>query len=130
MDIQGHYTANTTYFLPSADPCLLAILNSFLMTYFYKASYAVFRGGYLRFFEQYLRELPIATCSDAKSHEKIASLADQMHRLHKRLQTANTDHDRTILQRQITATDKQIDNLVYKLYGLTKEEIAIVEANA
>ena len=32
-----------------------------------------------------------------------------------------------VSQRQIDATDKQIDQLVYELYGLTKEEIGIVE---
>jgi len=32
-----------------------------------------------------------------------------------------------LLQRQIEATDKQIDRLVYELYGLTEEEIGIVE---
>jgi hypothetical protein len=31
------------------------------------------------------------------------------------------------IQRQIDATDKQIDTLVYELYGLTEEEIKIVE---
>jgi len=35
--------------------------------------------------------------------------------------------DKTRIQRQIDATDKQIDKLVYDLYGLTEEEIAIVE---
>ena len=34
---------------------------------------------------------------------------------------------KTILQRQIDATDNQIDYLVYELYGLTEEEIKIVE---
>ena len=38
-----------------------------------------------------------------------------------------TDHDKTLLQRQIAATDKEIDRLVYDLYGLTEDEIAIVE---
>ena len=33
------------------------------------------------------------------------------------------------LQRQIDATDKQIDKLVYKLYGLTEEEIKIIEGS-
>ena len=37
------------------------------------------------------------------------------------------EQNRTLLQRQIDATDRQIDNLVYELYGLTDEEIAIVE---
>jgi len=32
-----------------------------------------------------------------------------------------------MIQRQIDATDRQIDKLVYELYGLTPEEIAIVE---
>jgi hypothetical protein len=31
------------------------------------------------------------------------------------------------LQRQIETTDRQIDQLVYQLYGLTEEEIRIVE---
>ena len=33
----------------------------------------------------------------------------------------------TSLQTQIAATDRQIDRLVYDLYGLTEEEIKIVE---
>ena len=32
-----------------------------------------------------------------------------------------------ILQRQIEATDRQIDQLVYQLYGLTDEEVALIE---
>jgi len=35
--------------------------------------------------------------------------------------------DRKLYQRQIEATDEEIDALVYELYGLTEEEIAIVE---
>ena len=35
--------------------------------------------------------------------------------------------DRTLLERQIAATDREIDRLVYELYGLTEEEIGIVE---
>jgi len=40
---------------------------------------------------------------------------------------AKTPHEKTTLQRQIEATDKQIDGLVYELYGLTEEDIAIVK---
>jgi hypothetical protein len=35
--------------------------------------------------------------------------------------------DKTLYERQIEATDRQIDGLVYELYGLTEEEIAMVE---
>jgi hypothetical protein len=40
---------------------------------------------------------------------------------------AKSPHEQESLQRQIVATDKQIDALVYELYGLTEEEIRIVE---
>ena len=38
-----------------------------------------------------------------------------------------TPHEQTTLERQIEATDRQIDALVYELYALTEEEIEIVE---
>ena len=47
--------------------------------------------------------------------------------LHQKLEDAKTDHDKALIQRQIEATDKQIDRLVYELYGLTDDEIKIVE---
>ena len=43
------------------------------------------------------------------------------------LAAAKIAHEQTTLQRQIEATDRQIDALVYELYGLTEEEIKIVE---
>jgi hypothetical protein len=43
------------------------------------------------------------------------------------LPKAKTAHEKTAIERQIQATDKQIDQLVYELYGLTKKEIRIVE---
>jgi len=36
-------------------------------------------------------------------------------------------HEQTAIQRQIDTTDRQIDQLVYELYGLTKKEIRIVK---
>jgi hypothetical protein len=50
-----------------------------------------------------------------------------MRNLHKALPKAKTEHEKTATERQIAATDKQIDQLVYELYGLTEEEIRIVE---
>jgi hypothetical protein len=47
--------------------------------------------------------------------------------LHRQLAAARTATDKTALQRQIDATDRQIDRLVYELYGLTEEEIGVVE---
>ena len=53
--------------------------------------------------------------------------SDQMLDLHKQLSAAKMSHDKTAIQRQIDATDRRIDRLVYDLYNLTDEEIHIVE---
>jgi hypothetical protein len=45
----------------------------------------------------------------------------------KQLQQAKTESDKNYLQRKFDTLDKQIDQLVYQLYGLTEEEIKIVE---
>ena len=47
--------------------------------------------------------------------------------LHKQLPKAKTPYEQESLKRTIAATDSQIDALVYELYGLTREEIAVVE---
>jgi predicted nucleic acid-binding Zn-ribbon protein len=60
----------------------------------------------------------------------MVSLVDRMLDLNKQLSAAKGEHERTLLQRQIEATDRQIDALVYELYGLTEEEIRIVEKGA
>ena len=57
----------------------------------------------------------------------MVSLVENMLDLHKRLSESKTGHEKTLLSRQIEATDRQIDRLVYELYGLTEEEIAIFE---
>jgi adenine-specific DNA-methyltransferase len=45
----------------------------------------------------------------------------------KQLHSAKTDKDKTYYERKCESLDKQIDSEVYKLYGLTEEEIKIVE---
>ena len=43
------------------------------------------------------------------------------------LQAVKTSHDKDTLQRQINATDRKIDRLVYEFYDLTGDEIRLVE---
>ena len=47
--------------------------------------------------------------------------------LHKKLPAAKTPHAKEFIDRDIAATDRRIDELVYELYGLTEKEIRIVE---
>jgi hypothetical protein len=49
--------------------------------------------------------------------------------MHKRLAFAKSDADRGRLERAIKTTDRKIDALVYELYGLSEEEIRVVEGD-
>ncbi len=135
LDDVGYYGANTTYFIPRRDYYLLGLLNSGIGQFFFVRTCAGLEGKndvYLRFFGQYLEGFPIRTIdfddpADRAGHDRMVALVDQMLTLHKELPAATTDHEQTLIRRRIDATDRQIDALVYELYGLTPEEIAVVE---
>jgi hypothetical protein len=105
----------------------LGIMNSALLNWYFKVSYNI-----VNIDPRYLKMVPVhaidfSTSADKSHHDKIVALVEEMLSLNKQLATAKTDHEKTALQRQIDATDGQIDKLVYELYGLTEEEIRIVE---
>jgi type I restriction-modification system DNA methylase subunit len=112
---------------------LLGLLNSRLISwYFLNRSQIAQRDDFPKIVLKESRSLPIIpiNCSnptDKACYDKMISLVDQMLSLNKKLPAAKTDHEKTSLQRQIDATDRQIDQLIYELYGLTEEEIRIVE---
>jgi len=58
----------------------------------------------------------------------MVGLVERMLSLHKQLPEAKTPHEQESLKRAIEATDNHIDALVYELYGLTEEEIEVVES--
>ena len=57
----------------------------------------------------------------------MVELVERMLDLHKQLAETRMPQAQTLLKRQIEATDRQIDRLVYELYELTEEEISIIE---
>ena len=57
----------------------------------------------------------------------MVAFVEKMLVLHQQVQAAKSDAARERIEREIHVTDEQIDALVYELYGLTKEEIKIVE---
>ena len=63
FDESGLFSTNTTYFIPTSDLYLLALLNSRVIFYYLKHICAVLgeadQRGRLRFFSQYMEELPI-----------------------------------------------------------------------
>lgn len=112
----------------------LGILNSKVLWWFLQKTGTVLRGGYFRFKTNYLRPFPIVTCDMSKHaerarHDHVVELVDRMLDLHERLRQAKAPQDKTSLERQIGATDAQINRIVYELYGLTSEEVQIVEGS-
>ena len=58
-------------------------------------------------------------------HDKLVLLVERMLALHK--QTPCTPQEQEMVKREIESTDTRIDRLVYELYGLTEDEVKIVE---
>lgn len=115
-----------------ASKYVLGLLNSRVLDRYLKQVSTRLRGGFFRYFAQYLAQLPIRPIdfddpSDRARHDKMVCLVQRMLDLHQRLAAARTAHQQTVLQRDIRYTDQRIDRLVYELYGLTGEEIRIVE---
>jgi type I restriction-modification system DNA methylase subunit len=105
---------------------LLGIINSWLITWYHqKRNPKSQKGLFPKVLVSDLKNLPIVF--DHHAQEKLVALVEKMLTLHQQLAAAKTPQDSTLLQRQIDATDKQIDQLVYQLYGLNDEEIALVE---
>ena len=88
------------------------------------------RGGWYSYESRYIHKLPIRRIDlnnpkDVKQHYRMVALVERMLELHKR--TPQTSQEQERLAAEINATDAAIDKLVYELYGLTEEEIRIVE---
>ena len=60
-------------------------------------------------------------------HPHLLQLGQAAVDLARQCSNAKTDHERTVIDRQIEATDREIDRLVYELYGLSEDEIRLVE---
>jgi len=106
---------------------LLGILNSLLFDFVFRkvSSNTQVSAGQLNRFP--IRTINFSDPADVARHDQMVSLVETMLSLHKKLPAARTPEEKTLLQRQIESTDKQIDTLVYELYGLTDEEIRVVE---
>lgn len=120
---------------PSHAACdlryLLALLNSRLLAWFFPHVSAPFRGNWRSANRQFLSQLPIYITDDSHAFDnsrsdRLLKLVDQVLALHKQA-PRRTLPEQTSFSRQISALTSQIDQLVYELYGLSDEEIQVVE---
>jgi hypothetical protein len=72
-------------------------------------------------------ELDLTNPAEKAQHDKLVALVDNMLELQKKHHDARMEQNKELYERQIRIVDAQIDRLVYDLYGLTGEEIKVVE---
>lgn len=136
---EGYYFVNVTtggYGLTLGDQTqsllyIAALLNSKILDFFLRAVSTSFHGGYFAANKQYVEQLPIRHIDfdnpqDVRMHDDLVALVERMLDLHKHLKDA-VGEEKKDLEREIAHSDRQIDELVYRLYGLTEEEVAIIE---
>jgi hypothetical protein len=112
-DADNNYLVNTSYIM-IAPKWLLAILNSSLILWFYKSVSNAIRGGYLRYIRQYVEQIPIP----ATTREQQKELERRVDRILAIKRNKEAD---------ISAQERENDEIIYKIYGLTKDEIKLVE---
>jgi type I restriction-modification system DNA methylase subunit len=138
LDEHGDYAFTSGYALVLHDAdkhwinYVIGLLNSKVLDYYLKQVSTTMRGGFFRYFTQYVEQLPIRTIDpgsqvDQQHFEHVIEAVDKLMRLHKQLLIERSQLGKDLCGRQIDAMLRQLDSLVYKLYGLTAEEIALVE---
>ena len=114
---------------------LMGILNSGLFVTLYRLISSEEGRVLAQVKPTMLAKLPIRVLNQKMKEEKLqydrlVALVDRILTLTPALRGAKTDVERTALQNAVTKADRDIDQLVYQLYGLTPQEIALVEGGA
>ncbi|MDD1693663.1 MAG: hypothetical protein LUQ71_02965, partial [Methanoregula sp.] len=120
--------------IPRNDPFLAGILNSTLARFVLTRTCPLTDRGY-HISPAAIGKFPIYVpdfdkLADKTRHDKMVSLVTHLLELNRYLPQAKTDQERRLVQQDIDTTDVRIDALVYELYGLTPEEISVVEAGS
>ena len=104
---------------------LTALLNSNVIKFWlrYKGK---MQGDNFQVDKEPLLAIPLVSIA-TEEQAPLISLADQMLEAQSRLQHTLSDEDKKFLEQRAAIIDKQIDKAVYKLYGLTEDEVKIVE---
>ena len=128
IDQDGFHVNKTGFIIISEDnEYLLGLLNSKLLDWYYRVDFPTYgdpwKGGRIQFRKSpNMLGVPIAN-ADIRCKSDISTLVQNILAL-----TISDDYlQNSCKQKQVSDYEKQIDQMVYQLYGLTPEEIAIVE---
>ncbi len=122
LDRDGRLTGNTCYIIPGDDGYLLALLNAKLLDFYFRLAMPClddpFSGGDMRFFRVDMERTPIAAAGPAKK-DRLAALSNAIQTAKQADPAADT-----------SAPEREIDRIVYDLYGLDASETALIEKTA
>jgi len=132
LDESKFYANNKCFIIPRDDKFLLGILNSKLTYFLFETNLPKLQAGFFMPAYVVLKNFPIYTPDfdnpdDKIRHDRMVALVTEMLELHKHLSQAKTEQEKRLITQEIESTDRQIDSLVYGLYELTADEIAVVE---
>jgi type I restriction-modification system DNA methylase subunit len=138
LDAQQNFTEQTIYNLVPVSATkmglnfFLAIINSKLLQFYFSKklitnpdAFPYIKGIHIDVLP--IKEIDFSKPADKARHDKVVSLVEQILLAKKQLAAAQSDKDKDFYENKCAATDRQIDALVYELYGLTEDEIKIVE---
>lgn len=111
----------------SAYKPILAILNSFLIGWYFRAKFQISHDDtFPQIMMKDILEFPIPEI-DTHSSDKLNNLVNNIIMLKKEMHTTSTPNKKEQLQSKINYCDDKINELVYNLYQLSKEEIVLIE---
>lgn len=120
-----YYISNTVYALPSDGYYLLGILNSKVVQFFYTNISSTIRGGYLRFTAMYMERIPISSPTPDQ-RAAIETLVRNLLDAHADAETSDVLETSDVSASDISAWEQDLNTLVYHVYGLTEDEIALI----
>jgi len=111
---------------------ILALLSSKLFWFFISHTSTALRGNAFRLTPEYINPFPIKVIDTKKKaevqiHDNLVSFVNKMLELKQKEAAEPNQQVKTMIARQIEGVDKAIDTAVYGLYGLTEDEIKVVE---
>jgi len=113
---------------------ILGLLNSKLVNFYHRKRFLdEFKMRFQKILIRDCKRFPIRSINfkdpiDVARHDLIVSVVNQMLELRKKIDESKIPQAKEMLKRQIESADRQIDQLVYKLYGLNDDEIKVVES--
>jgi hypothetical protein len=108
---------------------IAGVINSRALYFYYRTTFKTIHVQTEELADIPLPILDLATAKDRSKHDRLVRLVTGMLTAKTQHTAAKSEATRGVTQRQIEAIDSEINDMVYSLYGLTTEEISIVERN-